>query len=177
MKNSTSVSSYICALLISLPLLFISAATAVPSTLLVQTCNKTDDDALCLSSLSSDPRAAAAGDVKTLALIEIDAITAKTNVTLEIVGKLFANVTDPYLYRCYGLCIDTFKGILENRIPQGIAALNSKNYAEAKEQVGDVQSDVELCLEQLADKEPFTGGAQLMSRLAGVAIGIINLLH
>ncbi|CAL1397477.1 unnamed protein product [Linum trigynum] len=163
-------------LLVFLPI-FLSLATAIQTSLLVQTCKRTSDAALCLSSLSSNPRTPSARDVKTLALIELDTISTKTNATVDTIIQLLNNTTDEYMLRAYGSCVDTFGGIVVNRIPQGIAALNSKNYAEAKNQVGLVQSDVQLCFEHFSEKQPFTSGSKLVSRLAGVAIGIISLLH
>ncbi|CAN0855280.1 Putative invertase inhibitor [Linum grandiflorum] len=161
--------------------LFLHQAAAVPTPLLDNTCKSTTNYALCVSSLESDPRTATAVDVRGLATIELDIILAKANVTLDHVGKLFSGVTDPYLYRAYGTCIEEFRGAVEgadSSLAGSISGLKSGDYVAAKSGLQLTKDHVAMCLEGFAgSKQPFTDEAQLVDGLSSVGISIIGLLH
>ncbi|CAI0467530.1 unnamed protein product [Linum tenue] len=175
MKASTSISY---ALLLSISLSFLHSATAALTPLLVQTCKRTSDYALCIESLSGDPRTADARYVSTLADIELYNVYDKTQATLDIVGPLLQKATDPNLVHSYGVCVGAFQEIAGDRWSGAIKALESGDYAGAEGQLGGIKSNVEWCLGEFGgEPQPFSEAARLVGRLADVDIGIIKLLH
>ncbi|GMP76262.1 hypothetical protein CsSME_00033019 [Camellia sinensis var. sinensis] len=98
------------------------------SNLIRQTCRRTNNFNLCVTSLESDPRSLKA-DVKGLARISLQQVLGKANQTLQIVGKLF-NQTHEFEF--FGTCIEEYNKAVSIELPGAIIALDSNDYGESK---------------------------------------------
>ncbi|XP_057475476.1 cell wall / vacuolar inhibitor of fructosidase 1-like [Actinidia eriantha] len=157
------------------------SATARPSAqpgdaLIRATCKSTDNFALCVSTLESDPRSFKA-DVKGLAEITLGIVRSKANQTLYAIGDVFKNTMDPDLFRFLGTCIGDYDQTVSSTLPQAIKALETNNYGAAKQGVEDAGTSVQDCVDAIGGKLPeIIKPDKLVQDLILVAKSIISTL-
>ncbi|CAL5415289.1 unnamed protein product [Camellia sinensis] len=157
-----------------------SALTSQKSEDLIrQTCKRTNNFNLCVTSLNSDPRSLNA-DVKGLARISLQQLLTKTNQTLQNVGNLFKDTRDPIMFRLLGNCIIEYNRAVTDYLPGAISALDSNNYGASKQGADDTATSATTCGDQFIirglPKVSVSTQSKQLQGLAMVASGIISTL-
>ncbi|XP_028080685.1 cell wall / vacuolar inhibitor of fructosidase 2-like [Camellia sinensis] len=157
-----------------------SALTSQKSEDLIrQTCKRTNNFNLCVTSLNSDPRSLNA-DVKGLARISLQQLLTKTNQTLQNVGNLFKDTRDPIMFRLLGNCIIEYNRAVTDYLPGAISALDSNNYGASKQGADDTATSATTCGDQFIirglPRVSISTQSKQVQGLAMVASGIISTL-
>ncbi|KAF7147980.1 hypothetical protein RHSIM_Rhsim03G0038700 [Rhododendron simsii] len=148
--------------------------------LISSTCEKNEEDIdLCISTLRSDPRSAAA-DVAGLARIMFDATLAKATATLNQIKDLLKKTSDPVLREYLNVCVEQYDDAIED-IPVAIQNVGSNNFA-SRIKADDVVDEARSCEEIFTDlpnrkrKSPFTAANDMVKKLVMIAAGIVESL-
>lgn len=148
--------------------------------LIGSTCEKNEEYIdLCISTLRSDPRSAAA-DVEGLARIMFDATLAKATATLNRIKDLLKKTSDPVLREYLNVCVEQYDDAIED-IPVAIQNVGSHNFA-SRIKADDVVDEARSCEEIFIDlpnrerKSPLTAENDMVRKLAMIAAGIVASL-
>ncbi|KAH7854274.1 hypothetical protein Vadar_012017 [Vaccinium darrowii] len=147
--------------------------------LIGSTCEKNEYIDLCLSTLRSDPRSAAA-DVAGLARIMFDAALAKATATLDQIKDLLKKTSDPDLRLYLTVCAKEYQSATED-IPIAIQNVGSHNF-ESRTKADDVYDEARTCEEIFTDlpskrrQSPFTAVNRLLQKLVMIASGVVESL-
>ncbi|KAF7147525.1 hypothetical protein RHSIM_Rhsim03G0038200 [Rhododendron simsii] len=147
--------------------------------LIGSTCEKDEYTDLCVSTLRSDPRSAAA-DVEGLARIMFDAALAKATATLNQIKDLLKKTSDPVLRQYLNVCVEQYDDAIED-IPVAIQNVGSHNFA-SRIKADDVVAEARVCEEIFTDlpnrkrKSPLTAENDLVKKLVMIAAGIVASL-
>ncbi|KAE9465851.1 hypothetical protein C3L33_02252, partial [Rhododendron williamsianum] len=144
------------------------------------TCEKNEEYIdLCISTLRSDPRSAAA-DVEGLARIMFDATLAKATATLNRIKDLLKKTSDPVLREYLNVCVEQYDDAIED-ITVAIQNVGSHNFA-SRIKADDVVDEARSCEEIFIDlpnrerKSPLTAENDMVRKLAMIAAGIVASL-
>ncbi|KAH7853453.1 hypothetical protein Vadar_002593 [Vaccinium darrowii] len=144
------------------------------------TCKKTEFTDLCISTLRSDPRSAAA-DVKGLARIMFDAALAKVTATLGQTKDLLKKTSDPDLREYLTVCAEQYERATED-IFTAIQNVGSDNF-ESRTYADAVYDEARSCEEIFTErspprkrKSPFTVVNDVVKKLVMIASGIVKSL-
>ncbi|CAI0626494.1 unnamed protein product [Linum tenue] len=165
---------------VSFLLLLPHPSAAQPNRLIKETCKKTPDFDLCVSSLSAAPRAARATTVRELALAMIHVVEARATTTSLYIKRLaktasFRGEEEAALKACefyYGIIIDY-------DVPGAVTEVRYANPKFGVDSMVDSAREAELCEEEFrgGNKSPLTGRNMAVRRLANVAVAIIKSIH
>ncbi|XAR69413.1 hypothetical protein NMG60_11000979 [Bertholletia excelsa] len=140
------------------------------------TCSKTRNFNLCVSTLKSDP-ASQNADGKGLAKIALNIELNKVQNALKIVGDLLAKTTDPALFKKLGTCIEEYRALTERELPAAIKDIDSGNFGDAKQASLDVATNADVCQNQfVSGTSPVAAQNKELDGLAPVVADIISTL-
>lgn len=142
-----------------------------------ETCKKTKNYSLCVSTLESDPRSATT-DPAGLANISLEILRGKANATLREAIKLYTGAgSDPVVYQFYGTCIDVYLVSVTRLLPNAARELGSKKFSEARGDVTEVASNAQTCGRQFVGRsDPIISPNADVHDLATVVSDIIGSL-
>ncbi|EOX95329.1 Pectinesterase inhibitor domain - like 2 [Theobroma cacao] len=153
---------------------------SVRADMIDDTCNRTSDTELCLSTLRSDPRSSTA-DAKGLAHIVLDITLKKAKDNVAQIDQLLSRTTDPALKDVLTICSQEYGNATVVILPRAIQKLESKFDAEATGNVEDSAGCAKTCEESFSDgprpeqnrPSPFTDQNNAVLHLARLAEDII----
>ncbi|PON93147.1 Pectinesterase inhibitor domain containing protein [Trema orientale] len=144
--------------------------------LIQKTCKQTPNYDLCVSSLQSDPRSSNA-DVRGLALIMVDVLTAKARETLNHIHELLEQSPKPDQKQPLSCCNNYYEAILEGDVPEAIEALTKGNYKFAEQGSDDAAIEAELCEKKFASgTSPLTDMNKVVHDVAAVTAAMTRIL-
>ncbi|KAI5336232.1 hypothetical protein L3X38_015499 [Prunus dulcis] len=163
-----------------LTLFVLSQSRGSVSTDLVQeTCHKTTNYDLCVSSLKSDPRSSTA-DAKGLARIALDQTLTNSVDTQARIARLFNETSDEYIRKGLGTCKDEYDlGV--GKITEATKNVILSRFVEARNDVADVADEVNTCEESFSRggrwrQSPLTDRNNVIVRFAKFTGEIIAIL-
>ncbi|KAL5541494.1 hypothetical protein UlMin_009204 [Ulmus minor] len=172
MKKFTTLPLALVLLLLSIFFLPISQCRA--TNLIQQTCKKTPNYDLCVSTLRSDSRSSNS-DVVGLALIMVDFVGAKAKETMKNI-KLLLNKNPGNKKKALSSCADNYRAVIEGDIPEAIQALKTGDYKFAEQGTNDVSKEADSCEDNFQGSYPLTNMNKLVHDLASIAAAITRVL-
>lgn len=141
--------------------------------LIVDTCKKTPNYALCVSTLRSNPHSSTA-DVAGLGLILVGAVKAKSTAGLKSITEL--SNSNPGLKRRLSQCLEDYKMILSAFVPEAEQAIGGdpKFAEDGMNGIADVTARCVKSLQGLHTPLPSTN--KLVHDLSLVAVSIIRTM-
>ncbi|XVF80704.1 hypothetical protein PTKIN_Ptkin15bG0096400 [Pterospermum kingtungense] len=118
--------------------------------LIDETCKKTKDTNLCLSTLRLDTRSSTV-DAKGLAGIVLDITLKKAKDNLAQIDGLLSRTTDPALKDILSICLQEYGDATVVILPRAIQKLESKSYAGAMGNAEDSARCAETCEESFSN--------------------------
>ncbi|KAK1390374.1 Cell wall vacuolar inhibitor of fructosidase 1 [Heracleum sosnowskyi] len=138
--------------------------------LITDTCKKTPNYALCVSTLTSNPRSSTA-DVGGLGYIVVETVKAKSTAGLKSISEL--SRSNPMLKERLSECLESYKNILNDFIPE--AEQGPPKFAE--DGMNGVAEVTEKCVKNFQGLEaPLSTTNKLVHDLSLVAASIIRTL-
>ncbi|KAK4725796.1 hypothetical protein R3W88_030713 [Solanum pinnatisectum] len=122
--------------------------------LIETTCKNTPNYDLCVNTFSLDNRSATAGDIKTLALIMVDAIKSKANQAFSIISNLRHSSPPQAWIHPLKECAFSYKVILTVSIPEAIEALTKGDPKFAEDAMVGTSGDAQECEDNFKSKSP-----------------------
>ncbi|XP_062024842.1 cell wall / vacuolar inhibitor of fructosidase 1-like [Rosa rugosa] len=149
-----------------------TAILPTEANIIAQTCSKTPNPPVCLSSLKSHPRSAQA-DIYGLAVIMIDVVKAKSTTTLNQINQLLKQSPGDKALRD---CADNYKGVVEIDIPEAYQAIKAGRAMFALQSMNDAVIEANECERNFARSKshPLTKLNKDAADVASVAAAIID---
>ncbi|XP_062025022.1 cell wall / vacuolar inhibitor of fructosidase 1-like [Rosa rugosa] len=149
-----------------------TAILPTEANIIAQTCQKTPNPPVCLSSLKSDPRSAQA-DIYGLATIMVDVVKAKSTTTLNQINQLLKQSP-----RDKGLidCADSYNAVLKGDVPEAYEAINVRRRMFALDGMNDAVNEANGCESNFAgsSSHPLAKFNKDVADVASVAAAVIN---
>ncbi|XP_010468224.1 PREDICTED: pectinesterase inhibitor-like [Camelina sativa] len=140
-----------------------------------QLCKKTRYQALCISTLSLDPRSKTSS-VQEFAGIAVDATTKKVKEMQQYLISVLRKIRLREDFERYGTCIEEYGAAIDRFLPAVVAALKAKKYSVAMSQMNEVVSKPGYCEDQFAGKSPLTGRNKAVHDIADMTTDIIKTI-
>ncbi|XP_057958254.1 cell wall / vacuolar inhibitor of fructosidase 1-like [Malania oleifera] len=164
--------------------LLLSIATTLPLAhcrdlnLIRSTCKQTPNYALCVSTLCSNPKSSAAGDVASLTLIMVDAVKAAASDALNLINQLTRKGSrDPAVRKNLADCADEYDAILKADVPVAVEALTKGDYKFAEEGATDAANEAEFCEKGFGQgRSPLTRKNKRVHDLGAVTASMVRIL-
>ncbi|KAJ7955264.1 Pectinesterase inhibitor-like protein [Quillaja saponaria] len=143
--------------------------------LIDQTCKKTPNYDVCVSSLQSDPRSNDA-DVRGQARILVDVINSDSTQTLNEIKKLLQGSPEPTVKEALQACADKYNAILKGDVPQAVEGLDKGNFKFAESGANDAANEADSCERGLSSKSTLTKLNTQVQDVAVVTAAVVRLL-
>nr|WPJ73843.1 cell wall invertase inhibitor 1 [Morus alba] len=148
---------------------------SLASNVIEQTCKRTPNYNLCVSSLRSDPRSSDA-DVRGLALIMVGVIEAKAKETLSHIKGLIKASPKRDERQPLSSCADYYNAIITADVPQATQALKTGNYKFAEQGTDDAKNEADFCEKSFSGRSPLTEMNKLVHDVAAIAAAMTRIL-
>ncbi|TQD73173.1 hypothetical protein C1H46_041302 [Malus baccata] len=154
MRYSACLIQLICLVLVFLPLSHCRRAVIFPmdANLIDQTCKKTPNYNLCVSSLKSDPRSVKA-DVASLGFITVDIAKDKATDTANRINELLKQSPSDQRLKT---CATFYHTILVADVPEASQGFKLGNPKFAGQGMNDAADAAEACEKEFSSKSPLT---------------------
>ncbi|KAK9948528.1 hypothetical protein M0R45_004099 [Rubus argutus] len=140
--------------------------------LIDQTCRKTPNYSLCVSSLKSDPRSKSA-DVRGLALIMVNVVKVKAKTTLNRINVLLKKTPKDNSLKD---CADRYDTILQDDVIVANEAITKGDPKFAEQSMNDAGGEAEDCENDFKGRSPLTHLNKDVTSVSGVAAAIVRIL-
>lgn len=159
--------------IILLLLLLCPSSLLVKANIILDTCKKTPNYSLCVSTLRSNPRSSTA-DVAGLGFILVGAVKAKSTAGLKSISEL--SRSNPGLKRRLSQCLEDYKIILSAFVPEAEQAIggNPKFAEDGMNGIADVTAKCVKSLQGLQAPLPSTN--KLVHDISLVTVSIIRTM-
>ncbi|KAM1086488.1 hypothetical protein ACFX2B_011988 [Malus domestica] len=174
MRYSACLIQLICLVLVFLPLSHCRRAVIFPmdANLIDQTCKKTPNYNLCVSSLKSDPRSVKA-DVAGLGFITVDIAKDKATDTANRINELLKQSPSDQRLKT---CATFYHTILVADVPEASQGFKLGNPKFAEQGMNDAADATEACEKEFSSKSPLTDKNKVVHDLSSIAAAIARLL-
>ncbi|KAM1742181.1 hypothetical protein ACFX12_012206 [Malus domestica] len=174
MRYSACLIQLICLVLVFLPLSHCRRAVIFPmdANLIDQTCKKTPNYNLCVSSLKSDPRSVKA-DVASLGFITVDIAKDKATDTANRINELLKQSPSDQRLKT---CATFYHTILVADVPEASQGFKLGNPKFAEQGMNDAADATEACEKEFSSKSPLTDKNKVVHDLSSIAAAIARLL-
>ena len=165
--------SFIILLLVLSPCSLLVKAQHQTNSLILDTCKKTPNYALCVSTLKSNPRSSTA-DVAGLGFILVGAVKAKSTAGLKTITEL--SRANPVLKKRLSQCMEDYKMILSAFVPEAEQAIGGdpKFAEDGMNGIADVTAQ---CVKSLQGvRAPLPSTNKLVHDLSLVTVSIIRTM-
>ncbi|KAJ7980420.1 Pectinesterase inhibitor-like protein [Quillaja saponaria] len=143
--------------------------------LIDQTCKKTPNYALYVSSLQSDPRSKGA-DVRGLARIMVDVMNSKATQTLNHINKLLQRSLGHKVKVALSDCARKYIAILKADVPEAAEGLDKGDFKFAEDGANDAAIEANSCERGFSGKSILTQMNIQVHDVAEVLAAIVRLL-
>ncbi|KAK9948527.1 hypothetical protein M0R45_004098 [Rubus argutus] len=173
MKNLMSLPAFIFLIqLVFHPICHCKVMFPMDANLIDQTCRKTPNYKLCVSSLKSDPRSKSA-DVRGLALVMVNVVKTKATTTLKRINELLKKTPrDDSLKDCHHMYLT----ILQADIVVANEAITLGDPKFAEESMNDAGIEATNCENNFKGRTPLTHLNRDVTNVSGVAAAIVRIL-
>ena len=173
MENLTCLPAFIFLIqLVFHPICHCKVFFPMDANLIDQTCRKTPNYNLCVSSLKSDPRSKSA-DVRGLALVMVNVLKTKATTTLKRINELLKKTPrDDSLKDCHHMYLT----ILQADVVVANEAITLGDPKFAEESMNDAGGDAEDCEDDFKGGSPLTQLNKDVTNVADVAAAIVRIL-
>lgn len=137
---------------------------------IVETCRKTPNPTVCLSSLKSDPRSAHS-DIYGLAVIMIDVVKAKSTATQSKIKEVLKQHRGDKSLKD---CAYSYRAVVEDDIPEAYEAIKLSRSMFALESMNDVVIEANSCTRAVSHFPPLPHLNKAVADVASVASAIID---
>ena len=146
------------------------------ATLVNQTCKKTPNYYLCVSTLKSDPRTRLAKDIRGLATIfALHVMEKATQTRNHIAGLLKDPSIDRKRKQLLGECMEIYNAIIMNWLSETLEGLLDKDYGLARDSMAAVPTNIESCEKSFRRpiQSPISKDSRITADLSKVAFAIV----
>ncbi|KAM0965822.1 hypothetical protein FF1_021775 [Malus domestica] len=143
------------------------------ATLIDQTCQKTPDHNLCVSSLRSDPRSSSA-DVKGLGIIMVDVVKGKATDTLNQINDLLKQRPGD---KSLSSCAEVYNTVITADVPEASQGFSLGNPKFAEQGMNDAAGEAVSCENGFSGSSPLTDKNKSVHDVAAVAAAIAKTLE
>lgn len=140
--------------------------------LIDQTCKKTPNYNLCVSSLKSDPRSGKAG-VAGLGFITVDIAKDKATDAANRINELLKQSPSDQRLKT---CATFYHTILVADVPEASQGFKLGNPKFAEQGMNDAADAAEACEKEFSSKSPLTDKNKVVHDLSSIAAAIARLL-
>ena len=173
MKNLMSRPAFIFLIqLVFHPICHCKVSFPMDANLIAQTCRKTPNYKLCVSSLQSDPRSESA-DVRGLALVMVDVVKATATTALNRINVLLKETPKDDSLKD---CADRYDSILQDDVKVANEAITKGDPKFAEESMNDAGGEAEDCENDFKGRSPLTHLNKDVTDVADVAAAIVRIL-
>ncbi|CAN6551216.1 unnamed protein product [Malus baccata var. baccata] len=172
MRYSACLIQLLCLVLVFLPLSHCRRAVIFPmdANLIDQTCKKTPNYNLCVSSLKSDPRSVKA-DVAGLGFITVDIAKDKATDTANRINELLKQSPSDQRLKT---CATFYHTILVADVPEASQGFKLGNPKFAEQGMNDAADAAEACEKEFSSKSPLTDKTKVVHDLSRIIVKVVR---
>ncbi|WCJ23275.1 Plant invertase/pectin methylesterase inhibitor superfamily protein [Euphorbia peplus] len=145
--------------------------------LIKNTCKKTPDYDLCVSTLQADSRSSNTS-IEGLASIVANVTLLNATEILNYTRELIDDNSDEELERRLAYCAEVYISLEQDVLPQAINALANGQFGFAKYGISEAGDEVHECEKKIPEsfKPPLNEMNRIMQNLCDVCVAIIDIL-